>query len=66
MQTFLMKVNGMKYLIYLVIAALVVWAVAYLTRHIRRQMKGDCGSCGGCEGGCGSCGSAEKGPGAGE
>ena len=63
MQTFLMKVNGMKYLIYLVIAALVVWAVAYLTRHIRRQMKGDCGSCsssGSCSGCPGSCGAAPQ------
>ena len=36
----------MKYLIYIAVAALILWAVVYLVRHIRRQMKGDCGSCG--------------------
>lgn len=49
----------MKYLIYIAVAALILWAVVYLVRHIRRQMKGDCGSCGGaCGGDCSSCGSA--------
>lgn len=48
----------MKYVIYAAIALLVVWAVVYLVRHIRRQLKGDCG-CGqgaDCPGNCGSCG----------
>ncbi len=49
----------MKYVIYIAIALLVVWAVVYLIRHIRRQMKGDCGACGGgcqgCSGDCSSC-----------
>ena len=42
-----------KYIIYLAVAALVVWAVVYLIRHIRRQLRGDCGSCGG---DCSCCG----------
>ena len=42
----------MKYVVYLAIAALVLWAVVYLVRHIRRQLRGDCSSCGG---DCGSC-----------
>jgi hypothetical protein len=51
----------MKYLIYIAIAALVVWAVVYLVRHIRRQMKGDCGACGGgCDGCGGSCRPGEE------
>ena len=49
----------MKYLIYIAVAALILWAGVYLVRHIRRQMKGDCGSCGGaCGGDCSGCGSA--------
>lgn len=46
----------MKYLIYLAIAALVVWAVIYLVRHVRRQLKGDCGCAGACGGDCNACG----------
>ena len=49
----------MKYVIYLAVAVLILWAVIYLARHIRRQMKGDCGCCGGgCSGDCSSCGPA--------
>lgn len=47
----------MKYIIYAAVAALVVWAVVYLVCHVRRQLKGDCGSCGGgCSGDCSCCG----------
>ena len=35
----------MKYVIYIGVAALVVWAAVYLIRHLRRQLKGDC-ACG--------------------
>ena len=49
-----------KYIIYLAVAALVVWAVVYLTRHVRRQLRGDCGSCGGCGGGGSCCGKKKK------
>ncbi|MCI6256799.1 MAG: FeoB-associated Cys-rich membrane protein [Clostridiales bacterium] len=44
----------MKYVIYLAVAALVVWSVWYVARHIRRQLRGDCGC--GCSGGCECCG----------
>lgn len=48
----------MKYLIYILIAALVAWAVWYLARSLRRQLRGEC-SCGGdcrsCAGICKSC-----------
>ncbi|MEG2119173.1 MAG: FeoB-associated Cys-rich membrane protein [Pseudoflavonifractor sp.] len=37
----------MKYVIYIAMAALVVWAVVYLARNIRRQMQGKCSGCGG-------------------
>ena len=43
----------MKYAIYLAVAGLVCWSVWYLIRHIRRQMKGDCGC--GCGKDCRSC-----------
>lgn len=47
----------MKYIIYAAVAALAVWAVVYLVRHVRRQLKGDCGcSGGGCSGDCSCCG----------
>ena len=49
----------LKYLIYAAIAALAVWAVVYLVRHVRRQLRGDCGCGGGadcCNGDCGACG----------
>lgn len=47
----------MKYIIYAAVAALAVWAVVYLVRHVCRQLKGDCGSCGGgCSGDCSCCG----------
>lgn len=46
----------MKYIIYLGVAALTLWAAAYLVRNIRRQLKGGC-ACGGgqCSGDCGLC-----------
>lgn len=51
----------MKYFIYIAVALLIVWAVYYVVKSVRRQMKGDCSSCGGgCNGncsGCSSCGS---------
>lgn len=52
----------MKYVIYLAIAALAVWAVVYLVRHIRRQLRGDCGCGGGagCGGDCSACGKSCK------
>ncbi|MGN8874526.1 FeoB-associated Cys-rich membrane protein [Pseudoflavonifractor sp. HCP28S3_F10] len=46
----------MKYVIYLAVAALVVWSVWYVARHIRRQLRGDCGCGCGCSGGCECCG----------
>lgn len=45
----------LKYLIYLAIALLVFWSVFYVVRQIRRQMRGNCASCGDCNGACGSC-----------
>ncbi|MDB7815642.1 hypothetical protein [Intestinimonas butyriciproducens] len=45
----------MKYVIYVGIAVLAVWALFYLIRHIQSQIRGDCG-CGGCTGNCTSCG----------
>ena len=38
----------MKYFIYLAVAGLTVWAVWYLVRQVRRQLRG-----GGCGCGCG-------------
>ena len=37
----------MKYVIYALVAALAVWAVWYLARTIRRQLKGQCSGCSG-------------------
>ncbi len=48
----------MKYLIYLLIAALVLWSVWYLIKTVRRQLRGGC-DCG-CGGDCGSCGSCKR------
>ena len=48
-----------KYIIYLAVAALVVWAVVYLIRHVPRQPGGDWGSGGGCGGSC-SCWEKKK------
>ena len=45
----------MKYVIYVGIAVLVVWALFYLIRHIQSQIRGDRG-CGGCTENCASCG----------
>ena len=45
----------MKYVIYVGIAVLAVWALFYLIRHIQSQIRGDCGG-GGCTGNCTSCG----------
>lgn len=50
----------MKYLVYLAVAALVVWAVCYVARRIARQVKGDCGCGGGCEGCAHRCGCKDK------
>ena len=46
----------MKYIIYLAVAGLTVWAVWYLIRQVRRQLRG--GGCGcGCGGSsCSACG----------
>ena len=46
----------MKYVIYVLVAALIVWAVWYLVKSIRRQIKGDCG----CGKDCRNCGRKEK------
>ena len=47
----------MKYVIYAAVALLILWAAVYLVRHIRRQLRGECGCCGGsCSGDCASCG----------
>ena len=47
----------MKYVIYAAVALLILWAAVYLVRHIRRQLRGECGCCGGgCSGDCTSCG----------
>ena len=43
----------MKYVIYAAVALLILWAVVYLVRHVRRQLRGECGCCGGS---CASCG----------
>ena len=43
----------MKYIIYAAVALLILWAVIYLVRHVRMQLRGECGSC--C-GDCASCG----------
>ena len=37
----------MKYLIYLAVAGLTVWAVWYLVRQVRRQLRGGGCGCGG-------------------
>ena len=42
----------MKYIIYAAVAALILWAVVCLVRHVRRQLRGECG----CGGDCASCG----------
>ena len=47
----------MKYIIYAAVAALILWAVVCLVRHVRRQLRGECGGGGGsCGGDCTSCG----------
>lgn len=33
----------MKYIIYLAVGVLAVWAVWYVIRHVRRQLRGECG-----------------------
>lgn len=54
----------LKYVVYLLVAVLICWSVFYLIRHVRKQLKGDCGSCGGscgsCHGDCGGCSSCKK------
>lgn len=47
----------MDFLIYGAVAALAVWSVWYVVRHIVRQLRGkDCeGDCSACPCGCGSC-----------
>ena len=53
----------MKYIIYAAVALLILWAVVYLARHIRRQLRGeggcggDCAVCHHCGGSCGRTGS---------
>lgn len=48
----------MKYLIYALVALLVIWAMWYLAKTIRRQVKGGCGC--GCGGNCARCGAEKK------
>ncbi|NLF35397.1 MAG: FeoB-associated Cys-rich membrane protein [Clostridiales bacterium] len=43
----------MRYVIYAAVAALVLWSVWYLIRHLRRQIRG-----GGCCGDCDRCGTS--------
>lgn len=47
----------MKYVIYALVAALSVWAVCYLVKAVRRQLKGGCGC--GCGGDCARCASRQ-------
>ena len=42
----------MKYIIYAGVALLILLAVVYLVRHVRRQLRGECD----CGGSCASCG----------
>ena len=52
----------MSYVIYALVAALILWSVVTVIRHVRRQLRGGCGCGCGCEG-CpsrGSCGSIPK------
>ena len=46
----------MKYIIYAGVALLILWAVVYLVRNVRRQLRGECGCGGDCGGSCASCG----------
>ena len=46
----------MKYVIYAAVALLILWAVVYLVRHVRRQLRGECGCGGSCGGDCAACG----------
>ena len=41
----------MKYIIYAGVALLILWAVVYLVRHVRRQLRGEYGCGGDCGGG---------------
>ena len=43
----------LKLIIYAAVLALSGWAVWYVVRHLRRQMKGRCGC--GCGGACDGC-----------
>lgn len=45
----------MKYIIYLAVGVLAVWAVWYVIRHVRRQLRGECGCGGDCAGNCCAC-----------
>ena len=45
----------MKYIIYLAVGVLAVWALWYVIRHVRRQLRGECGCGGGCAGNCCAC-----------
>lgn len=45
----------LKYLIGAGVFLLILWSVIYLIRHVRRQLRGDCGSCGGDCGSCSGC-----------
>ncbi|MEG0764744.1 MAG: FeoB-associated Cys-rich membrane protein [Pseudoflavonifractor sp.] len=50
----------MKYIIYAAVAVLILWAVVYLIRNIRRQLRGKCSACGGDCSHCSGCGTVKK------
>lgn len=45
----------MKYIIYLAVGVLAVWAVWYVIHHVRCQLRGECGCEGDCAGNCCAC-----------
>ena len=50
----------LKYIIYALVAALAVWAVWYLIRTVRRQLREGCGCGGDCQGCSETCKSYKK------
>ena len=50
----------LKYIIYALVAVLVIWAVWYLIRSGRRQLRGQCGCGGDCTGCTGECNRCKK------
>ena len=46
----------LRYLICAAVFLLILWSLVYLVRHIRRQLRGQCGSCGWDCGACAGCG----------